>query len=271
MRILRGRAFTDAEALAPAGAPAVAIVSERLARRLFADADPIGRRIVLPARTAAWPAHELTIVGVVPDVHWRNVTGDPELFLYLPFNSPDFGVRSATLLVKSPLALSEVVRRVEAAAMDVDPTLPLRYSATLRTDIDRRLRDRRVFAWVLSILGWLAVVLAAVGLYGLLAQSVAERTREFGIRMAIGSGRGHIFALVIRQALWIGALGTPLGIGLAFLGSRLVETQLYGITRLDPDVYGAAAAALFAVVVLAGLWPARSATHIEPVEALRIE
>jgi predicted permease len=271
MRIVRGRAFTDMEALAPAGASAVAIVSEKLARRLFADTDPIGRGIVLPARTAARPAHELTVIGVAPDVHWHSVTGEPELVLYLPFNSPDFGVRSATLLVKSPLPLVEVTRRVEAAAKDVDPTLPFRYSATLQTGIDRKLRDRRVFAWVLSILGWLAFVLAAVGLYGLLAQSVAERTREFGIRMAIGSGRAHIFALVIRQAMWIGALGTALGLGLAFLGSRLVEAQLYGLTRLDPAVYAVAAASLAAVVLLAGLWPARTATRIEPVEALRVE
>jgi ABC-type antimicrobial peptide transport system permease subunit len=121
------------------------------------------------------------------------------------------------------------------------------------------------------MLGWLAFALAAVGLYGLLAQLVAERTREFGVRMAIGSGRAHIFGIVIRQAVWIGALGTVLGIGLAFLGSRLVETQLYGLTRLDPAVYAVAAASLAAVVLLAGLWPARTATRIEPVEALRVE
>jgi hypothetical protein len=258
------------EALTTAGASAVAIVGEKLARRLFGDTDPIGRGIVLPARTAR-PAQELTVIGVAPDVHWQSVTGDPELFLYLPFNSPDFGVRSATLLIKSPLPLGEITRRVEAAAKDVDPTLPFRYSATLQTGIDRQLRDRIVFAWVFSMLGWLAFVLAAVGLYGLLAQSVAERRREFGIRMAIGSGRAHIFALVIRQAMWIGALGTVLGIGLAFLGSRLVETQLYGLTRLDPAVYAVAAASLAAVVLLAGLWPARTATRIEPVEALRVE
>jgi predicted permease len=270
MRLVQGRAFTDTEALTPAGASAAAIVSEKLARRLFGDRDPIGQLIVLP-RAAARPARELTVVGVAPDAHWRSVTGDPELFLYLPFSSPEFGVRSATLLVKSALPLGEVVQRVGTAAKDLDPTLPMQYSTALRTSIDRALSDRRVFAWVLSMLGWLAFVLAAVGLYGLLAQSVAERTREFGIRMAIGSGRAHIFMLVIRQAVWIGALGTALGIGLAFLGSRLVEAQLYGLTRLDPAVYIVAAASLTAVVLLAGLWPARTATRIEPVEALRVE
>jgi len=173
--------------------------------------------------------------------------------------------------VKSPLPLAEVAQRVEAAATTLDPTLPIGYARDLRTGIDRALSDRRVFAWVLSILGWLGFVLAAVGLYGLLAQSVAERTREFGIRMAIGSGRAHIFTLVIRQAAWIGALGTAVGLGLAFLGSRLVEAQLYGLTRLDPGVYVLAAASLAVVVALAGLWPARAATRIEPIEALRVE
>jgi predicted permease len=269
MRISQGRTFTDTEALT-SGASAAAVVSQNLARRLFVATDPIGQRIVIP-RTAGRPEHELTVIGVAPDVHWRNVTRDPELFLYLPFSSPDFGVRSAVLLVKSPLPLGDVAQRVEAAAKTIDPTLPISYARALRTSIDRALSDRRVFAWVLSMLGWLGFVLAGVGLYGLLAQSVAERTREFGIRMAIGSGRARIFTLVIRQAAWIGALGTAVGIGLAFLGSRLVEAQLYGLTRLDPGVYVVAAASLAVVVALSGLWPARAATRIEPIEALRVE
>jgi predicted permease len=271
IRTLKGRVFTDQEALAPAGeAPALAVVSENLARRLFGDADPIGRHATI-ARTAAGPAHELTVIGVTPDVHWHDVVGQPDLFLYLPFTSPDFGLRAAALLVKSPLPLREVTERVEAAAKEVDATLPVQFSAALQVSIDRDLSDRRVFAWVLSMLGGLGFVLAAVGLYGLLAQSVAERTREFGIRMAIGSERSHIFGLVIRQAAWIGALGTASGIGLAILGSRLIEAQLYGVTRLEPPVYLVAAGSLALVVLLAGLWPARTATRINPIEALRVE
>lgn len=270
MRIVRGRAFTDEEALPSAGKSAVAIVSAKLARRLLGNIDPIGQVIHVP-RTSWRAGYPLTVVGVAPDVHWNSMTHEPELFLYLPFNNPEFGVRSATLLVKSRQPLGEVIQRVEAAAKEVDPTLPIQYSRALQTSIDRSQSDRRVFAWVLSMLGWLAFVLAAVGLYGLLAQSVAERTREFGVRLALGSGRVHIFTLVMRQALCIGALGTVLGSGLAFLGSRLVEAQLYGVTRVDPALYAAAAASLAVVVLLAGFWPARTATRIEPVEALRVE
>jgi putative ABC transport system permease protein len=270
MRMARGRAFTDEEALSPAGASPIAIVSDNLARRLFGGSDPIGRLVVLPPTTARG-AYPLAVIGVAPDVHWNSVTEDPELFLYLPFNNPEFGVGHATLLVKSALPLGEVIQRVEAAAKDVDPTLPIRYSRALRTSIDLSQSDRRVFASVLSMLGGLAFVLAAVGLYGLLAQSVAERTREFGIRMAVGCERTQIFTIVLKQAMWIGALGTMLGTGLAFVGSRLVEAQLYGVTRVDPGVYLAATTSLAAVVLLAGLWPARIATRIEPVEALRLE
>jgi ABC-type antimicrobial peptide transport system permease subunit len=121
------------------------------------------------------------------------------------------------------------------------------------------------------MLGWLAFVLAAVGLHGLLAQSVTERIREFGIRLAIGGSRSHVFTLVIRQAAVIGTLGTAFGIALAWAGSRLVETQLYGVTRLEPTAYALAAASLALVVVLAGLAPAWTATRIEPARAIRIE
>ena len=151
----------------------------------------------------------------------------------------------------------------------MDPTLPVNWSLTMSSRIDEELADQRVFAWMLSLLGWLGFTLAAVGLYGLLAQSVSERTREFGIRIALGSDRAGIFGLVLRQAAWIGAFGTAAGLLLAFFGSRLIESQLYGVTRLDPAVYAGAAALLAAVVLVAGLWPAWTATRIQPVEALR--
>jgi putative ABC transport system permease protein len=260
--VLRGRGFLPEE-LAPRSG--VTVISARLARRLFGDAEPIGRRIVLAGRSA----RELRVVGVAGDTHWRNVTGEPDLLLYLPWGDAAIGTDDANLIVKSAMPLRDVVARVEAAAADVDPTLPVNWSVAMSSRIDEELSDQRVFAWMLSLLGWLGFTLAAVGLYGLLAQSVSERTREFGIRIALGSDRRGIFGLVLRQAGWIGALGTAIGLVLASVGSRLIESQLYGVTRLDPVVNASAAALLAGVVLAAGLWPARTATRIQPVEALR--
>jgi ABC-type antimicrobial peptide transport system permease subunit len=121
------------------------------------------------------------------------------------------------------------------------------------------------------MLGALGFLLTAVGLYGLLAQMVNERTREFGIRMAIGADRTHVVGLVLRQALLIAAIGGAIGLALAYFGTRVVEAQLFGLTRLEPWVYVASAASLGVVVLAASLWPARAATRIQPVEALRME
>ena len=266
--ILRGRAFTDAEAMAP-GNPTTfpVVISQNLARRLFADADPIGRTIVFP-RSGSSPAREASVIGVVEDVRWGSVTGEAPLLLYEPF--PRFP-GSATLLVRSPLPDAEVTRIVGQAAKELDAALPVSFSQPLISEVERRLADQRVFAWVLSLLGWIAFALAGVGLYGLLAQSVSERAREFGIRLAIGSGRGRIFALVLRQAAWIGVFGVIGGLALAAFGSQMIEALLFGVTRLDVSTYILAAGVLVVIVFVAGLWPARSATRIQPVEALRIE
>jgi len=270
IRLLRGRVFTPAEAMAETTEGDVVILNERLAKRLFGESDPIGRRIAR-SRQGNAPVREHTVIGVVATSRWNTLTDDPELFMYLPFAGREFGPRAATLLVKSPAPLRDVKARVEAVTNDLDPTLPIRFSTDLQGAIDSEMIDQRLFAWVFSMLGWLALALAAVGLYGLLAQAVAERTREFGIRLAIGGAPRHVFAIVLRQAAWIGALGTVIGLALALFGSRAIASQLFGVTRFSWSVYLVAAAALVAVVFVAGLWPARTATRIEPVEALRVE
>jgi ABC-type antimicrobial peptide transport system permease subunit len=122
-----------------------------------------------------------------------------------------------------------------------------------------------------SLLGWLGFTLAAVGLYGLLAQGVSERTREFGIRVALGSTRRQVFGLVLGHAAWIGVCGSAVGLALGYVGSQLIEAQLFGVTRSDVWIYLIAGGALALVVLGAGLWPAQAATRVDPVEALRAE
>ena len=270
LQTMQGRVFTDDEALAPATAsPNLVVINEALARRAFGGASAVGQRLVLP-KSSTDPPIELTVIGVTRSGRWA-LTGDPLLEMFFPLGHARASVRSMALMIKSPLPARDVSRQVEAAAMAVDPTLPLRFSGRFGAEIEYKLADRITFAWMLSILGWLGFALAAVGFFGLLAQSVAERTREFGIRLAVGSSRPHIFGLVLRQAAWIGVVGTVAGLGLAAWGSRLIEAQLFGVTRWSPGAYLVAAGALLVVVLLAGLWPARTATRIEPIDALRVE
>jgi len=265
--IVQGRAFTDAEARLPANADYPVVVDQRLAKRLFGDENPIGRTVVIPAAGDS-PELRAPVIGVAGDVHWNNVTGEQPLLMYQPLPA----LRGASMvLVRSRLPMRDVANEVDRAARELDASLPVRFSQPITSLIDRRLAQQRVFSWMLSLLGWLAFALAAVGLYGLLAQSVTERTREFGVRMALGSGRGRIFGLVLRQAAWIAGIGGLAGLGLAAYGTRLIEAQLYGVTRLDPGVYAAAVGALVTVVFAAALWPARSATRIQPVDALRAD
>jgi predicted permease len=268
--VVRGRTFTAAETTTPApaeGAPIV--VSESLARRFFGDVSPLGRRMAFPA-TSAQPGHERVVVGVVRDV--RSPLRDPELLAYSPFVlGAAYSARRPTVMVRSDRPLRDAGERVRAHVAAIDPALAMAPPRLLTDWLARQVANRRAFAWVLTLLGGLGFVLAAVGLYGLLAQIVTERAREFGIRMAIGAGRRHVIGLVVRLALWIAILGGAAGLGLAAFGSQLVETQLVGVTRFDLGVYAVSAALLVAVILAACLIPAQRAARVDPVEVLRSE
>jgi len=270
--ILKGRGFTAEESMALGEASGNAIViGKSLAKRLSGEADPLGLTVIMPGGRAA-PARMLVVGGVAGDVRTDLVSGEPELSLYEPFARTSVFVVRPTVLVKSALTTRAASETVQAVAARIDPTVPISGNQPLRTrTIDRQLASQRVFAWVLSLLGGLGFVLAAFGLYGLLAQSVTERTREFGIRMAIGATRGQMYGLVLRHAALIAMIGGIAGLGLAMFGSRLIEAQLWGVTARDPFIYATAVFALLAVVFIAAAWPARVATRVEPVEALRIE
>ena len=269
--LLRGRSFTQQEALgssATSGSPV--IIGESLARRLFGASDPIGRSIVLKGGRTE-PDQPRVVVGVVGDVVSDLLKGEPNLALYEPFAASPFAARPV-VLVKSALTPRAVSETVGAVAARIDPAVPVSLNQPLAAiTIERRLSTRRVFAWVLSVFGALGLALASVGLFGLLSQSVAERTREFGIRIAIGASRRQIYALVLRSAATVAAAGTLIGLLLAVFGSRLIEAQLWGVTNGSPSIYAGAAVTLLCVVFVAAAWPARAATRIEPVEALRTD
>jgi putative ABC transport system permease protein len=273
----RGRTFTPDEAWGTTvldGAPVV--VDAALARRLFGDSDALGRTIHIP-RTASDPEHDVVVVGIVKDLQapgslLTDPTGGPDLTMYAPFSyGGSFSATRPTVLVRSGLPPLEAGRIVQSHVAGLDGSLSLQAPRLLTDVMAQQVAQQRVFAWVVSLLGALGFVLAAVGLYGLLAQMVGERTRELGIRMALGADRRRIVRLVARQAAWVAVAGGVVGLGLAALGSRLVEAHLFGLTRLEPWVYATSAAAMVAVVFAASFWPARAATKVEPVEALRAD
>lgn len=251
------------------------VVGAALARRLFGDGEALGRTIRIP-RTASDSEHEVVVVGIVKDVQspgglLADRDGGPDLTMYAPFSyGGTFSATRPTVLVRSSRPPQEAGRLVQSHVAALDGSLSLH--ARLLTDVlAQQVAQQRVFAWVVSLLGALGFVLAAVGLYGLLAQMVGERTRELGIRMALGADRWRIIRLVARQAAWVAVAGGIVGLSLAAVGSRLVEAHLFGLTRLEPWVYATSAAALVAVVFAASFWPARAATKVEPVEALRAD
>ena len=278
--VRQGRAFTDRDA---AGGPPVAIVNESFARYFFGDANPIGRRIGFSAQND--PAR-MEIVGVVKDTAYSQVRpgengpdddgfrrplhGMPRV-LYTPYRQSDslshmtFYVRAAAAAAPSVPAL------VREAVQRVDRTLPLQRLTTLTDTVTRSLAVEHMLAWLSLIFGALATTLAAVGLYGVMSYTVARRTREIGIRIALGAERRDVLGLVLGEVGVLTGAGIVLGLPGAYLVGRAAESQLFGLTPLDPVSLVAAAVLLASVGFAAGYLPARRAAGTAPVLALRAD
>ncbi len=261
--IKAGREFSDQDT---DQFPPVAIVSETMAKALFgAGVDPLGKRLRLDFRNAPW----LTIVGVAGDARYRELQ-DIRFDLYIPFAQwqsafvNHFAVRATT----DPMAMLATVRREVAA---LDPTQAVTRVATMDQLVAANRAQSRFSAVLLNWLSGLALLLAAVGIYGVLAYSVARRTGEFGIRLSLGAQPRDILALVIGQGMRLVAIGAALGIGLAALLTRFLAAGLYGVSPLDPVTFVGVPLLLGAVALLACYWPARRATKVDPIIALRSE
>ena len=201
----------------------------------------------------------------------RSVTEVAEPLIYYPITQDDFASLSGTILAKSRGSATRFGEVAASAAVKLDPTLPLDRAWALAEWNDRDLASTQMFARVLSLLGGVAMVLAAVRLFGLLSQAVRERRPEFGVRMAVGASAGRIAALVLRQAAWTGVLGIAGGLALSYWGSGLVTAYLWGVSAFDPRVYALTISLLLVVVALAAARPAWSATRVNPIDALRSE
>lgn len=244
-----------------------AIITESTARHFFKDANPIGRRFSYGDPFRADRAFE--IVGVVKDVKYAGLRREARMMIYVPVWM--HGAESSWLAIRTardPRQLAGVIRRT---VRDLDPAIPVLETTTLEEDVNNNIGDERLIANLSSFFGALSLALAAIGLYGVISYTVTRRTKEFGIRMALGGRRSELVWMVLRESLGLVVFGIALGTGVAFALTRLVSSMLYGVSAHDPLTIGAAAALLLATSILAALIPAYRASRVDPMAALRCE
>jgi predicted permease len=258
--LVRGREFTrrDRE-----GAPYVAVVNEQMAKKFWPGRDPIGQRF----KAGALDDHEAEVVGVVRDSIYRDLRETRQEILYVPLLQGNFG--AATLHLRIAGDPAPVFNQLRAQAHAADRSVPLFGMRTLDAQIGETLVTERMLATVSTILGALAIVLAMVGLYSVLANAVAQRAREIGIRMALGAARTQVIGMVMRDTLRMVFVGVLVGIPVSLGASRWIASFLYGIRAQDPFTYLAIAALVIAAGFAAAYIPSRRAARVDPMVVLR--
>jgi putative ABC transport system permease protein len=258
--LLKGRSFNEGDT---PQTPATILINETLARRFFPGGDPIGKRLI----TFNSPRE---IVGVVGDARQGALNLPPSPEIYFPNTQLAFG-QQVSLVVRTtvdPASLGDAVRR---AGQSVNPDAPVFRVRTMREVIAGSMAQERFNTILMTLFAVVAALLAAVGLYGVMAYNVTQRTREIGVRVALGAQSADVMRLVLRQGLRLVALGVALGLSVALALTRLMENLLFEVSATDPAPY-AGVALLLALVALLACWiPARRATKVDPMIALRCE
>jgi predicted permease len=259
-----GRNFTaqDGE-----GTQQFSIINESLAKKFFPNQNPIGRMFRLGDRPSdKW----IQIIGICADTRYNKLQADPpplhfDLYRQMPEMS------GATYLIRTSMKPQAIVPSLRAAVQRIDPNLPLMDIRTQQEQIDATTQQERMFASLTAGFGILALALACVGIYGIMAYTVSQRTNEIGIRLALGAERQQVRAMVLRESAWLALAGVIAGIGVALWLGRLVKSMLYGLQPADPGSLAGAALLLLAVALASGWVPALRAARVEPMEALRHE
>ena len=267
MTLVRGRAIGPQDA---AGAAKVGMVNEAFVRTYLPNQDPIGRRFASGTNGAAGP--DIAIVGVLKDARFRVSREPVQPMVFVPFSQDrtqlaldcEIEIRTAG----EPTAAAGQLRQ---AVADVDPNLTMNGPKTLASQVSQNFDSERLAARLVGFFGGLALLLAAVGLYGVVSQGVSRRTNEIGVRMALGAGRRSVLWMILRDMLVLLGVGLAIGGPVAMGAARLVASQLYGFSPGAPGPFVAAAAALALVSVLTGLVPALRASRVDPMVALRYE
>jgi predicted permease len=265
--LLLGRRLTTAD---DTQAPKVVIVNETFAGKYFPNQNPIGQRFGFESKKP----NEYEIVGVAKDAKYTSQREDIPPTAYRPWQQDLNSLKTVTFEVRTVGDPSARVTAIRQAVREVDSNLPVQDIKTQIEQADEMLAMERLFAKLLSLFGLLAQQLASIGLYGVLAWSVSQRTHEIGIRMAIGADRRKVLGMILRQGLILSLVGVALGLASAYVLTKYLEsltTMLYGVNPRDPLTYGVTAALLITVALVACLIPARRATKVDPLVALRYE
>ncbi len=226
--ILAGRGFTDQDTET---STRVAVINQALAHKFFPNTNPIGKRFKTTdsKELKSW----VEIVGVCANTRYQQLREEQAVIEFKPYRqSREMG--STTLIVRSSLAPEELLSSLRRAVQQIDPNLPVTQVRTQQQEIDATMQQERLFASLTAVFGLLALALACVGIYGIMAYTVSQRTNEIGIRLALGAVRGQIRAMVLREAGWIAIVGVLSGLGVALLLVRLVKSMLYGLKPHDP-------------------------------------
>ncbi len=244
------------------------VINQAMARYYFGDANPLGHRI----RNAYNPTHpDFIVVGVVADVKQNSAREEPRPRFYVPFFNPMFGVSDVDFQVRTagdPAAVADAIR---AVVTQIAPKLPTLNLQTVTETVGRTLGLERLLTRLSSLFGVLAALLAGTGIYGIMSHAVARRTREVGIRMALGAQRGNVLWLILNESLLLVLIGVAIGVPASIGAGRLITRLLYGLTPVDPPVLAGAVALMFIVAAVAGYFPAWRATKVNPLVALRAD
>jgi predicted permease len=263
--LVRGRALEPADDVATVP---VGVVNQAFVRENFPTEDPIGKKVRIKT-DMGFGSPYWTIVGIVGDIRSHRLVQSPVPEIYIPHGR--FGPRTMSVNVRSPLDVESLLPTIRAEVRALDPKLPLQNTETFVRVVGREVAPTRFSLLLLGGFAALALVLTAVGLYGVLAYLVSQRTKEIGIRIAMGADKGTILRMVLSNGLWPALAGIALGIAASFSAGRALEAILYEVTPLDPWILISVPAVLLVTTLLASLVPARRATLVDPVQTLRAE
>ncbi len=261
--LLKGRTFTDAD---NEQAPNVAVVNEALARRLWPGQDAVGKNMPIPGGPAN---RNMTIIGVVGNTRHNGPGEDVESEIYVPYLQSPLG--SMQLGVRTAMDPDSLISAIRGVVAQVDPEQPISHVTTLEQTLAQSVAPRRFNTVLLGIFAAIALALATVGIYGVIAYSVTQRTHEVGIRMALGAGRGDVVKLIVGQGLKLTLVGVAIGIAGAFALTRFLSSLLFDVKPTDPVTFILVSLILTGVALLASYIPARRATKVDPMIALRYE